>query len=94
MSEASDLFRGRDPDTSRIAAQKLDRSKWERTVLDVIKSFGDHGCTSDEVRDKLPGAAYSSVTARYKALMDKGLIKEIGTRPGASGRQQRIMRAA
>jgi hypothetical protein len=38
-----------------------------------------------------PSMPYSSITARYKALLDKGFIQINGTRVGKSGRQQRVM---
>jgi hypothetical protein len=64
-------------------------------VRDVIEEYGPQGCISDEVRHALPDLAYSSVTARFRALIDKGLISVNGeTRPGASGRQQRVMRVS
>ena len=48
---------------------------------------------SDEVRAAMPDvSSYSSVTARYKALKDKGLVLLSGERrPGRSGRNQSVM---
>ena len=48
---------------------------------------------SDEVREAMPDvSSYSSVTARYKALKDKGLVLLNGERrPGRSGRNQSVM---
>jgi len=89
------LYRSGAPETSKAAAEKLDTNRLEQIVLSVI---GEHpnGVISDEVRaicrDRHGIDAYSSVTARYRALADKGLIEFDGTRPGASGRQQRVMR--
>jgi hypothetical protein len=89
------LYRRNAPDTSKAAAEKLDATRLEKIVLDVISQH-PHGVISDEVRaicrDRHGIDAYSSVTARYRALADKGLIEFAGTRPGASGRQQRVMR--
>jgi len=61
-------------------------------VLDAIKRF-PNGCISDEVVAEFPFFPYSSVTARFKGLYEKGHIEIIGVRKGKSGRNQRIMRA-
>ena len=88
------LVRRNDPDTSQAAAAKVDSTKLEQLVYETIKSFGNRGCISDEVRALYPAMPYSSVTARYKALMDKGFIEDTGERRnGSSGRPQRVMRA-
>jgi hypothetical protein len=67
-------------------------------VVEIIRSFGMEGCISDDVRQAaaLQGVtSYSSVTARYRALEDKGLIEYPGSkRPGISGRAQRVMRVS
>ena len=78
-------------DTSVDALASIDVTKLERIVLTAIQSFGKKGCISDEV---LLGYRYSSITPRYRALIDNGLIEIIGTRKGVSGRQQRVYRAA
>lgn len=89
------LARRRDPVTSHEAAAKVDTAYLEKRVLEVIVSFGRAGCISDDVRHAMPCLPYSSVTARYKALSDKGMIEYPGDRlPGASGRSQRVMRAS
>ena len=87
------LFRKNDPQTSFLAAEKVDTSKLQQLVYEAIKAHGEHGCISDEVLMKFPALPYSSVTARYKALLDKGLIEITGNRTGRSGRLQRVMRA-
>ena len=86
------LFRKNDPQTSFQAAEKVDTTKLEKKVYEAIKSFGDNGCISDQVLEMFPTMPYSSVTARYKALLEKGYIEINGTRVGKSGRQQRIMK--
>ena len=86
------LVRREAPATSYGAAEKVDTTKLEKQILEVIKGFPD-GCIADQVLEMLPGAHYSSVTARFSALLRKEHIEVIGTRPGRSGRQQRIMRA-
>ena len=86
------LVRRDDPATSYGAAEKIDTQKMEQIVLEAIKGF-PNGCIADEVLDALPQYAYSTVTARFSTLLRKEHIEIIGTRPGRSGRQQRIMRA-
>lgn len=87
------LARRDDPSTSHEAAQKVDSAKLELMVYEAIKRHGLSGCISDDVRSMYPNLPYSSVTARYKALLDKGFIEIIGTRRCKSGRNQRVMRA-
>jgi len=88
------LVRRYDPDTSHEAAYSVDSTKLERRVYECIRSFGTHGCISDQVRLALEGLPYSSVTARFRALLDKHLIIDTGERrKGSSGRNQRVMRA-
>lgn len=85
------LYRTDGPATSKEAAYSVNTSKMEQIVLDAIIKFGELGCISDDVKDALPEYGYS-VTCRYKALKDKGLIKvDNRTRKGKSGRQQQVM---
>lgn len=86
------LSRLSDPATSHQAAQAIDTTKMESLVYETIAAYGPDGCISDDVISKLAFLPYSSVTARYKALIDKGFIEVIGTRKGLSGRLQRVMR--
>jgi hypothetical protein len=86
------LVRRDDPVTSFESAVKVDTTKLEQLVYVAIGSFGSNGCISDQVLEMFPTMPYSSVTARYKALFDKGLIEIIGTRQGKSGRNQRVMK--
>ena len=86
------LFRPNDPETSREAAETVDTTKLEKMVYEAIKQYGKEGCISDQVLDKFPSYPYSSVTARYKALIDKNLVFVDGTREGRSGRKQRVMK--
>ena len=85
------LFRPDSPDTSKAAARSIDTSRLEQLVYETIKGYGASGCISDDVRATHPALAYSSVTARFKALAEKGLIRYDGRRKGASGRLQRVM---
>ena len=88
------LVRRDDPITSFEAAVKVDTTKLESLVYAAIKEYGQDGCISDQILTQFSHLPYSSVTARYRALLDKGLIEDTGQRrAGRSGRPQRIMRA-
>lgn len=86
------LARTDDPQTSKDAAQAVDSTKLEQIVYEAIKAFPD-GCISDEVLEALPEHRYSSITPRYRALLNKGYIEITGTKDGRSGKKQRIMKA-
>ena len=86
------LVRTNDPQTSHDAAHAVDSTKLEQIVYEAIKSFPD-GCISDEVLEALPEHRYSSITPRYRALLDKGFIEITGTKEGRSGKKQRVMKA-
>jgi hypothetical protein len=85
------LARKEDPTTSHQAAQAVDTIKMEQIVYEAIKGFPE-GCISDEVLEMFPEYPYSSITARYRALLDKDLIEITGTRIGRSGKKQRVMK--
>lgn len=91
-TEPFKLVRRNDPVTSFEAAIKVDTTKLEQLVYEAIESFGADGCISDQILAKFPEMPYSSVTARYKSLLEKDLIEIIGVREGRSGRKQRVMR--
>ena len=86
------LVRKEDPTTSHEAAQVVDTTKLEQMVYEAIKGFPE-GCISDQVLELFPQYPYSSITGRYKALLDKGFIEITGVRTGKSGRKQRLMQA-
>ena len=86
------LARREDPVTSHEAGQAVDTTKLERIVYEAIQSFPE-GCISDQVLEALPHYRYSSITPRYKALLQKGFIEIVGEKEGRSGRKQRLMRA-
>ena len=92
-SPAFKLVRKEDPTTSHEAAQAVDSTKLEQMVYEAIKSHPE-GCISDEILGMYPQYPYSSITARYRALLDKGLIEVTGVKRGRFGRNQRVMRAA
>jgi hypothetical protein len=86
------LVRREDPTTSHQAAQAVDTTKLESLVYEAIKSHPD-GCISDEILEMYPNYPYSSITARYRALLDKDLIEVTGVKRGKFGRNQRVMKA-
>ena len=86
------LVRTDDPDTSHAAAHSVKSGELEKLVFETIKRFGD-GCTQDDVLALHPTKPYSSITARFRALLDKGFIEDTGERkPGRSGKLQRIVK--
>ena len=88
------LVRVNDPNTSQASANAVDTSRLEAMVYEDIMKFGEHGCISDQIRALHPTFPYSSITARYRALLDKGFIIDTGERrQGQSGRNQRVMKA-
>ena len=90
-SPAFKLVRKEDPVTSHQAAQVVDTTKLEQMVYEAIKSHPE-GCISDEILEMYPNYPYSSITARYKSLLDKGFIEVTGVKRGKFGRNQRIMK--
>ena len=93
-TEPYKLHRVADPGTSQDAAYSVDTTHLEQLVYETIKSI-DHstGAIQDDVLRMFPGKPYSSVTARFKGLLDKHKIYYLGDkRKGRSGRQQRIIR--
>lgn len=91
-TEPFKLVRKEDPTTSHQAAQAVDTTKLEQMVYEAIKSHPE-GCISDEILEMYPNYPYSSITARYKSLLDKGFIEVTGVRRGKFGRNQRVMKA-
>jgi hypothetical protein len=86
------LARTDSPETSKEAAQTVDSTKLEKMVYEAIRGFPE-GCISDEILGMYPQYPYSSITARYRALLDKGLIEVTGVKRGRFGRNQRVMKA-
>lgn len=86
------LVRKNAPVTSIEAAASLDSASMEQRVYEVIATF-ENGCIQDEVLQVLHNYPYSSVTGRFRNLLDRGYIVDTGlTRPGKSGRQQRVLK--
>jgi DNA-binding transcriptional ArsR family regulator len=93
-TEPRKLSRTHDPQTSHQAARSIDTTRLEELVYETIREAGPRGTISDEVRNALAhrDLSYSSVTARYAALKEKGLVELSGNkRPGKSGRGQNVM---
>lgn len=89
------LHRANATDTSIEAAYAVDTTRLEEIVLTAIRRFGPGGAIQDDILRRFPQHPYSSITARFKALLDKGLIVDSGERrKGRSGRSQRILIAA
>jgi len=85
------LVRRKDPQTSQDAAKSVNTSNMEQIVYEVIAKY-PQGCIQDEVLAQLVSYPYSTVTARFRALLDKGYIIDTGlTRPGKSGKKQRVL---
>jgi hypothetical protein len=88
------LVRTNDPDTSKEAAASVDSTHLEQMVLEAIKKFGKQGAIADDILEMFPSFPYSSITARFSALIRKGFVSDTGERrPGKSGRSQRVMSA-
>ena len=66
-------------------------------VYDVIESYGEHGCISDEVFTyfaTITNTNTGRITGRYSELENDGRMIRLGdTRIGISGKQQLVMRA-
>ena len=92
MTPAYKLVRKDDPVTSHEAAEAVDANRMERKVYEVIKRYGAEGAISDQVLFVLEYYGCSTVTARYKQLKEKGLVKtDHRKRKGKSGRNQLVM---
>jgi len=88
------LHRREAGDTSVQAAYAVDSASLEERVLAAVRAAGSAGTTQDALIDALPDVSYPSLTARFSALLRKGLIYDTGERrDGRSGRKQRVLRA-
>lgn len=64
-------------------------------ILEIIEEAGVRGCIMDEVFDKFPESYRpgGTISSRFSELEEAGHIFRNGdTRPGDSGRQQKVMR--
>lgn len=79
--------------TSLVAYKSLDLSELLERVYLAIEASGTVGMTNDELVE-VTGIAYRTLTPRIAQLEALGLVYRAGdTRPGLSGRQQKITRA-
>jgi hypothetical protein len=93
-TEPHKLVRKEDPETSHEAAEKVDTTKLEALVHRYIAMYRQNGCIGADLVRAHPDMPYSSITARFKALEEKGFIScGPDKRPGPSGRNQRVMRS-
>jgi hypothetical protein len=93
-TDAPLLHRADAGDTSVQAAYSVDTSSVEEKVLVAIRAAGKAGTTQDALLEALPWITYPTLTARFSALLRKGLIIDTGDRAlGKSGRKQRVIRA-
>lgn len=86
------LHRADASDTSVEAAYSVETASVEDRVLREIRKAGESGTTQDALRDAMPDVSYPTLTARFSALLRKGLIADSGERRlGKSGRKQRVI---
>ena len=91
-SEPKTMVRTTDPDTSMDAAEKVDSTKLEQQVYEVIAKYPD-GCISEEVMTHFPNHGIQTISPRYAPLIRKGFIEDTGERRRAStGHTQRVMK--
>lgn len=84
-TDPSKLHHKHGPGTSTEAAHLVDTKTWERRVFLAVRSFGTAGCTQEDVIEKVRAdwgadTPYSTITARFKALKDRGAIIYTGER--------------
>jgi len=91
-SEPKMMVRTTDPDTSMDAAEKVDSTKLEQQVYEVIAKYPD-GCIAEEVMSHFPNHGIQTISPRYAPLIRKGFIEDTGERRRAStGHTQRVMK--
>ncbi len=91
-SEPKMMVRTTDPDTSMNAAEKVDSTKLEHQVYEVIAKYPD-GCISEEVMTHFPNHGVQTISPRFAPLIRKGFIEDTGERRRAStGHTQRVMK--
>ena len=65
----------------------------ETVVYETIKQYGNTGCISDDILNKNSNIPYPSITARYSSMLKRNMIELTGeSRPGKTGKAQRVMR--
>ena len=87
------MVRKEDPDTSKDAAEKVDSTKLEQLVYEVIAKY-PNGCIAEEVMSHFPNHGIQTISPRYAPLIRKGFIEDTGERrKSITGRSQRVMKA-
>jgi len=91
-SEPKMMVRTTDPDTSMNAAEKVDSTKLEQQVYEVIAKYPD-GCISEQVMTHFPNHGVQTISPRFAPLIRKGFIEDTGERRKSSlGHSQRVMK--
>ena len=86
--------RSTDPATSRAAAESLDPKNQLRVFEDVFLRAYPEGLTAEQAALRTPyGTSNGNYTKRVSDLINQGRVEPTGeTRPGSSGRKQRVLR--
>lgn len=86
------MARATDPETSRKAAASVDTGKFERAVVDALRSNPDSSI-QDVV--EITGECYRSISPRFAPLRRRGLIYVSGKKRAAqTGRTVQTWRAS
>jgi hypothetical protein len=91
-TEPFKMVRKEDPDTSKDASEKVDSTKLEQLVYEVIAKY-PNGCIADEVMTHFPNRGVQTISPRYAPLIRKGFIEDTGERrKSVTGHSQRVLR--
>ena len=77
--------RGSDTSLAAAVSMRHARARQEAEVLRVIVASGQAGMTDKQI-EAATGWAHEAVSARRNALMNKGLIHDVGRRLNPTGR--------
>jgi hypothetical protein len=80
----SGLARDTDPDTSHIAAEKLDASRLCGVIYGIVAKYGERGCIGEEVIQALSHIRPQSVSPRFAQMIDMGMLEDTQERRVAS----------
>ena len=87
------LARNTDPDTSHEAADQVDASGLMQEIYAAMSTFGDAGCTADDIEDYLSHLQNWTISPRYKQMVERGMIEVTGEkRVGKSNRMLMVRR--
>ena len=93
MSNIYGMARNTDPDTSHEAATSFEASKLISRIYSAMEKYGNWGCTGDDIENDLSDIQSSSITPRFKQMIERGMIEYSGEkRKGNSGRMQLVRR--